>query len=121
MKRIKAKSAVALFLSGAIMMGGLSLVMAREDEPVYQVPDLMLTQEQAVYDLCDDIQFDGSKYDLSVYDQGAFDINATGSNTVKYLLTPVEQPSTSGPVDTVSLAPGRQRLPRRARIPPCLK
>lgn len=57
MKRLKTNGVIAILLGASIFAGSIGHVVGREDEKAYKAPDLLLTQRQNEYDLCDGIKY----------------------------------------------------------------
>lgn len=93
MKRVKTNGVIAFLFCVCVFMCSIGCVMGLERDKIYQAPDLMLTQGQAKYNLYDGIEYDEKNYDLTVCNQGEFDINRPGSYTVEYMLTPLKTSS----------------------------
>lgn len=104
MRRARSNRLVAVALTAVLTVSSVGLALGRETERAYDAPELLLTQGQDVYDLRESIRYDTNKYELTVYDEGGFDINVPGSYTVEYMLTPAN-PSTPAPEATSTPAP----------------
>ena len=90
MKNNRYKRMIYGALASVIVIGSIGGVAANETRHPYKAPELLLTQGQTDYDLTEGIEYDSTKYLLSVEDTGNFDINIPGRYEVSYALTPYE-------------------------------
>ncbi|MEG1068778.1 MAG: hypothetical protein RSE27_01115, partial [Ruthenibacterium sp.] len=81
---------VALFLG--MLPTSAGTVYAAEPQPqptAYTAPALSVQKGQAEVDLLQGIIYDAAQYNLSIADNGGFDVKVVGAYTITDLLTPI--------------------------------
>ena len=88
--KTKVNRVLTFLLVAAMIVGSIHLVAADNVDESKQ-PDLTLTLGQKKFDLTAGINYDKSRYDLAITDDGGFDINVVNETTgyrVEFSLTP---------------------------------